>query len=83
MSLALYLSRVRSNEVLGGALKERPINAAIAATRSLMKYLETPTPGLWRDTMDERGAFVEQLAPASSFYHIVSAALQLQRTGEK
>ena len=58
-------------------------NAAIAATRSLMKYLDTPTPGLWRDTMDERGAFVEQLAPASSFYHIVSAALQLQRTGEK
>jgi hypothetical protein len=28
--------------------------------------------------MDERGAFVEQLAPASSFYHIVSAGLQLQ-----
>jgi mannose/cellobiose epimerase-like protein (N-acyl-D-glucosamine 2-epimerase family) len=57
--------------------------AAAAATHSLMKYLDTPTPGLWRDTMDERGAFVEQLAPASSFYHIVSAALQLQRTGEK
>jgi mannose-6-phosphate isomerase len=44
-----------------------------------MRYLDTPTPGLWRDTMDERGAFVEQLAPASSFYHIVSAALQLRR----
>ncbi len=55
-------------------------NAAIAATRSLMKYLDTPLPGLWRDTMDERGTFVEQPAPASSFYHIVSAALQLQRT---
>jgi mannose/cellobiose epimerase-like protein (N-acyl-D-glucosamine 2-epimerase family) len=50
---------------------------AAGATRSLMKYLDTPTPGLWRDTMDERGDFVEQLAPASSFYHIVSAALQL------
>ena len=57
-------------------------NAAIAATRSLLKYLQAPTPGLWRDTMDGHGAFVEQLAPASSFYHIVSAALQLQRTGE-
>jgi mannose/cellobiose epimerase-like protein (N-acyl-D-glucosamine 2-epimerase family) len=62
--------------------QSRYANAAIAATHSLMKYLDTPTPGLWRDTMDERGAFVEQLAPASSFYHIVSAALQLQRTGE-
>ena len=47
--------------------------SAAAAARSLMKYLETPTPGLWRDTLDERGAFAEQLAPASSFYHIVSA----------
>lgn len=59
--------------------QSRYANAATAATRSLMKYLDTPTPGLWRDTMDERGTFVEQLAPASSFYHIVSAALQLQR----
>ena len=52
---------------------------AAAATRSLMKYLDTPTPGLWRDTMDERGAFVEQLAPASSFYHIVSAVRAMVR----
>jgi mannose-6-phosphate isomerase len=50
---------------------------AAAATRSLLKYLDTPTPGLWRDMMDEHGAFAEQLAPASSFYHIVSAVLQL------
>jgi mannose/cellobiose epimerase-like protein (N-acyl-D-glucosamine 2-epimerase family) len=48
-------------------------DVATAATRSLLKYLDTPTPGLWRDTMDESGKFVEQFAPASSFYHIVSA----------
>jgi mannose/cellobiose epimerase-like protein (N-acyl-D-glucosamine 2-epimerase family) len=59
--------------------QSRYADVAAAATRSLMKYLDTPTPGLWRDTMDEGGAFVEQLVPASSFYHIVSAALQLQR----
>ncbi len=57
--------------------RERYTDVAAAATRSLLKYLDTPTPGLWRDMMDERGAFAEQLAPASSFYHIVSAALQL------
>jgi mannose/cellobiose epimerase-like protein (N-acyl-D-glucosamine 2-epimerase family) len=57
----------------------RYTDIAAAATRSLLKYLETPTPGLWRDMMDERGAFVEQLAPASSFYHIVSAARAIVR----
>jgi mannose/cellobiose epimerase-like protein (N-acyl-D-glucosamine 2-epimerase family) len=60
--------------------QQRYVETAAAATRSLLKYLDTPLPGLWRDTMNERGAFIEQLAPASSFYHIVSAALQLQRT---
>jgi mannose/cellobiose epimerase-like protein (N-acyl-D-glucosamine 2-epimerase family) len=61
----------------------RYASAAVGATESLMQYLHMPTPGLWRDTMDERGAFVEQLVPASSFYHIVSAALQLRRAGEQ
>jgi len=61
----------------------RYANAAVAAADSLMKYLDMPLPGLWRDTMDERGAFVEQLVPASSFYHIVSAALQLHRAAEQ
>jgi mannose/cellobiose epimerase-like protein (N-acyl-D-glucosamine 2-epimerase family) len=61
----------------------RYAESAAAAACSLMRYLETPTPGLWRDTLDERGAFIEQLAPASSFYHIVSAALQLRRSAEK
>ncbi len=67
---------------LAGTITGRPgyRDTAAAATRSLMKYLDTPTPGLWKDAMDERGAFVEQLVPASSFYHIVSAALQLQRS---
>ena len=59
--------------------QRRYAETANAATHALMKYLDTPTPGVWRDTMDERGAFLEQLVPASSFYHIVSAGLQLQR----
>ena len=59
--------------------QRRYADTAKEGTRTLLKYLDTPTPGLWRDTMDERGAFLEQFAPASSFYHIVSAGLQLQR----
>ena len=74
--------RIKAACLAGSHHRRAALRRAIAAeaTRSLMKYLDTPTPGLWRDTMDERGAFVEQLAPASSFYHIVSAVRQLQRT---
>jgi mannose/cellobiose epimerase-like protein (N-acyl-D-glucosamine 2-epimerase family) len=35
--------------------------------------------GLWRDTMKLDGSFVEQPAPASSFYHIVTAVAELER----
>ena len=72
--------RIKATHLAGIITRQsRYADLAAAATRSLLKYLDTPTPGLWRDTMDERGAFVEQLVPASSFYHIVSAALQLLR----
>jgi mannose/cellobiose epimerase-like protein (N-acyl-D-glucosamine 2-epimerase family) len=69
--------------LLAGTITGQTRYTEIAATaaRSLMRYLDTPTPGLWRDTMDAHGAFVEQFAPASSFYHIVCAGLQLQRAG--
>lgn len=72
--------RIKATYLAGVITRQaRYTEIAAAATRSLLKYLDTPTPGLWRDMMDERGAFIEQLAPASSFYHIVSAARQLQR----
>jgi mannose/cellobiose epimerase-like protein (N-acyl-D-glucosamine 2-epimerase family) len=70
--------RIKATYLAGIITRQsRYTDTAAAAARSLMKYLDTPTPGLWRDTMDEHGAFVEQLVPASSFYHIVSAVLQL------
>jgi mannose/cellobiose epimerase-like protein (N-acyl-D-glucosamine 2-epimerase family) len=75
--------RIKATHLAGIITRQsRYADTAAAATKSLLKYLDTPTPGLWRDIMDERGAFAQQLAPASSFYHIVSAALQLQRAGE-
>ena len=54
-------------------------SAALEASQSLAAFLETPTPGLWRDWMDEAGAFREEPAPASSFYHILGAIAGLQR----
>ena len=46
---------------------------ATAAAESLWGYLQTPVSGLWRDTMKPDGGYVEEPAPASSFYHIVCA----------
>lgn len=48
-------------------------SAAAAAFDTLMAYLDTPVRGLWRDRMLADGRFVEEPAPASSFYHIVLA----------
>jgi len=50
---------------------------AILAYRGLTKYFETPTRGVWRDRMLADGSFVQEDAPASSFYHIVCALSEL------
>lgn len=51
---------------------------AAAALRGLWLYL-TDT-GLWRDKRFSDGKFLDEPAPASSFYHIVAAFDQLSRT---
>ena len=48
------------------------INTA-AAARALLRYLETPMPGLWHDRRTEDGVFIAEPSFASSFYHIVAA----------
>ena len=55
---------------------------AVAAARGLQKYLDTPLRGLWRDKMNPDGSFVEEPAPASSFYHIMFALYELIRVAE-
>ncbi|MBW3616540.1 MAG: AGE family epimerase/isomerase [Proteobacteria bacterium] len=49
------------------------------AARGLLRYLHTPRHELWRDKMEADGSFVSEPAPASSFYHICSAILELER----
>lgn len=58
---------------------ERFWTAAERSAEGLLRYLQVATPGLWRDTLAPSGAFVEEPAPASSFYHIVGAILELDR----
>jgi mannose/cellobiose epimerase-like protein (N-acyl-D-glucosamine 2-epimerase family) len=53
---------------------------ALAAARTLWRYLETPVPGLWRDRMLPDGSFVEEPSPASSFYHIICAIQVMRET---
>ncbi len=69
---------------LAGEMTGEPryFGIALEATRVLMSYFDTPLRGLWRDRLREDGRFVEEPAPASSFYHIVSAAAELKRVSE-
>jgi len=51
---------------------------ALAAAAGLRRFLDVPVQGLWRDRLSPDGTFVDEPAPASSLYHIVSAVLALE-----
>ena len=52
---------------------------AAEGAEGLIKYFDTPVKGLWRDKLRADGTFVDEAAPASSFYHIVCAILELDQ----
>jgi len=54
---------------------------AVAAFDGLWRYFSGLGEGLWRDRLGADGMFVEEPAPASSFYHIVLAFSELLRVG--
>jgi mannose-6-phosphate isomerase len=51
---------------------------ALRAARGLAQYLQTPARGAWRDKLRADGGFVEEPAPATSFYHLLVAILELR-----
>jgi mannose-6-phosphate isomerase len=55
----------------------RYFTMAADAADALMRYLDCPIPGLWRDRIDAQGNVVEEPAPASTFYHLVAAISEL------
>lgn len=74
LKAALLLSELcPSNE------KNRFLSEAARAQRALWGYLTED--GLWRDKRLESGRFIDEAAPASSLYHIVSAFAQIAETG--
>ncbi len=50
---------------------------SLRAARGLAQYLEVPARGAWRDKLRLDGTFVEEPAPATSFYHLIVAILEL------
>jgi len=50
---------------------------ALAAARGLAKYLHPPTRGVWRDRLKPDGSVIDEPAPATSFYHLMVAILEL------
>ena len=64
--------RIKAALALGASAGE-----VAAACRGLRLYLDVTPKGLWRDRLRPDGGFVEEPAPASSFYHIVCALNEL------
>jgi mannose-6-phosphate isomerase len=50
---------------------------ALVASNAIAKYLDVPLRGLWRDKLRPDGTFVDEPAPASSFYHLWVALSEL------
>jgi mannose/cellobiose epimerase-like protein (N-acyl-D-glucosamine 2-epimerase family) len=68
---------IRFAAVTESAERQRYLASASRAAAALERFLETPVRGLWRDKQDADGAFVDEPAPASSFYHILCAIYEL------
>lgn len=66
-------------EHLKAALALGDRTAALQAANGLARFLDTPTPGVWRERMRADGAFVEEPSPATSLYHLYLAIRELTR----
>ena len=58
---------LKAAAVLGDAAQ------GLRAARGLARYLEVPARGVWRDKLRADGSFVDEPAPATSFYHLMVA----------
>ena len=53
--------------------RRRFLGDAVAAAKALELFLDLPVRGLWRDKLQGDGTWIDEPAPASSFYHIIDA----------
>ena len=78
LKAALILSETAAGETRSHYLKE-----AVEASRVLLRYLDTPVVGIWRDKLQPNDKFIEEPAPASSFYHIICAIAAVKEAAAK
>jgi len=64
-------------EHLKAALVLGSSTEALQAVNCLKLYLETPATGVWRDKFRPDGSFIDEPAPATSFYHVICACRAL------
>ena len=64
-------------EYLKAALRLGQDADALMAAQGLAAYLDQPVAGAWRDVLRADGTFIEQPAPATSFYHLAGAVFAL------
>ena len=74
---AVILAQFAETEAERETLKAEAQNAAAG----LAKYLQHPVVGAWWDKMLPDGGFLDEPAPASSFYHIACAILDAKDRG--
>ena len=70
-------SAVRLAAMTQGAERERYIASAVKGCAALQLFLDTPVRGLWWDKQKSEGIFIDEPAPASTFYHILCAVYEL------
>ena len=70
-------SAIRFAALTQGEERERYLRSAVRAATALQRFLDTPVKGLWRDKQQADGSFIDEPAPASSFYHILCAIYEL------
>ena len=61
-----------------GDARERYLVSARAAANAIDVFIAPAPAGLWHDKLEENGSFLDEPAPASSFYHIVCAIVELE-----
>lgn len=71
-------SAIRLATLTEGEEQARYLASATRAAAALQRFLDVPVAGLWRDKQQADGRFVEEPAPASSFYHILCAIFELE-----
>jgi mannose/cellobiose epimerase-like protein (N-acyl-D-glucosamine 2-epimerase family) len=78
-----HTERIKVNVIRAERGDVRAAVRAVQAFDVLMGYCSVPINGLWRDRRHPDGSFVEEAAPASSFYHAMLAFAELIRVTER